>query len=191
MLGQLHGQAVTPPIYEKMDMFCKTYRMRLSHLNKMTGAHPMKIAIAAIVARNTKSGTASPEAMFAEYVQRIARYMPVEAHRFLTETALLAWLDQPVGRTAPHIVLLDSRGKQFSSEDIAAHIGRVRDSGVQQLIFAVGPADGWSPVARTRAGTLLSFGPITLPHELARVVLAEQVYRALTILAGHPYHSAH
>jgi len=151
----------------------------------------MRITIAAIVTRKARPSAAQPNDMTADYVRRMARYVSVETHSFLTEAALLAWLDQPVGRTAPHIVLLDSRGKQFSSEDIAAHIGRVRDSGVQQLIFAVGPADGWSPVARTRAGTLLSFGPITLPHELARVVLAEQVYRALTILAGHPYHSAH
>jgi 23S rRNA (pseudouridine1915-N3)-methyltransferase len=151
----------------------------------------MKIAIAAIVARKTKSAATSPEAMFADYVQRIARYAPVEAHRFLTEAALFGWLDQQSARTAPHLILLDSRGKQLSSEDIAAHIGRLRDSGVQHLVFAIGPADGWSPAARARAGTLLSLGPITLPHELARVVLAEQVYRALTILAGHPYHSGH
>ncbi len=58
-------------------------------------------------------------------------------------------------------------------------------------MLAIGPADGWSTAARARAGLLLSFGAITLPHELARVVLAEQIYRALTILAGHPYHSGH
>jgi len=55
----------------------------------------------------------------------------------------------------------------------------------------VGPADGWSAEARNRAQLLLSLGAMTLPHELARVVLAEQVYRACTILAGHPYHSGH
>jgi 23S rRNA (pseudouridine1915-N3)-methyltransferase len=58
-------------------------------------------------------------------------------------------------------------------------------------VLAIGPADGWSDAARARAGLLLSFGSITLPHQLARVVLAEQIYRALTILAGHPYHSGH
>lgn len=58
-------------------------------------------------------------------------------------------------------------------------------------VLAIGPADGWSPEARVRADLVVSFGPMTLPHSLARVVLAEQVYRALTILAGHPYHSGH
>jgi 23S rRNA (pseudouridine1915-N3)-methyltransferase len=62
---------------------------------------------------------------------------------------------------------------------------------MQRLIFAVGPADGWSEKGCARANLLLSFGRITLPHQLARVVLAEQLYRAFTILAGHPYHSGH
>jgi 23S rRNA (pseudouridine1915-N3)-methyltransferase len=58
-------------------------------------------------------------------------------------------------------------------------------------MLAIGPADGWSVAARQRADLLVSFGRLTLPHQLARVVLAEQVYRALTILAGHPYHTGH
>jgi 23S rRNA (pseudouridine1915-N3)-methyltransferase len=56
------------------------------------------------------------------------------------------------------------------------------------MIFAVGPADGWSEAARAQAGLLLSLGAMTLAHALARLVMAEQIYRALTILAGHPYH---
>jgi len=59
------------------------------------------------------------------------------------------------------------------------------------LVLAIGPADGWSPAARARADLLLSFGRITLPHELAAVVAAEQLYRALTIRAKHPYHCGH
>ncbi len=70
-------------------------------------------------------------------------------------------------------------------------MGRLRDNGTQTLVLAIGPADGWSDGARARASLLLSFGAITLPHELARAVLAEQIYRALTILAGHPYHCGH
>jgi 23S rRNA (pseudouridine1915-N3)-methyltransferase len=88
-------------------------------------------------------------------------------------------------------VMLDSRGKQLSSEDLAEFIRDHRDRGTQELIFAIGPADGWSETARKHAGLLLSLGKMTLPHELARVVLAEQLYRAFTILAGHPYHSGH
>jgi 23S rRNA (pseudouridine1915-N3)-methyltransferase len=86
---------------------------------------------------------------------------------------------------------LDSRGQQFTSEEFAARFGQVRDGGSQRVVLAVGPADGWSAAALQRAGLLFSLGRITLPHQLARVVAAEQVYRALTILAGHPYHSGH
>jgi 23S rRNA (pseudouridine1915-N3)-methyltransferase len=79
----------------------------------------------------------------------------------------------------------------MSSEAFAAWIGNRRDDGTQHLVFAVGPADGWSPVARERAQLLLSLGPMTMAHSLARLVVAEQIYRATTILCGHPYHSGH
>jgi 23S rRNA (pseudouridine1915-N3)-methyltransferase len=153
----------------------------------------MKITLAAILPRKPKQAPHPPEALFADYAQRIARYLPgdLDVQRFPTEVAMLTWLDQQAGRSGPHLILLDGRGKQRSSEDLAALVGRHRDSATQHLVFAIGPADGWSAATRARANLLLSFGPITLPHELARVVLAEQLYRALTILAGHPYHSGH
>ena len=66
-----------------------------------------------------------------------------------------------------------------------------RDEGAQHLVFAIGPASGWSDSARARAGLLLSLGPMTMAHALARLVLAEQIYRAFTILSGHPYHGGH
>ncbi len=94
-------------------------------------------------------------------------------------------------RTNPVLVLLDSRGKEFTSERFALWLGTQRDQGQQTIIFAVGPANGWSDDARKQANLLLSLGPMTLPHELARVVLSEQVYRAFTILSGHPYHTGH
>ncbi len=89
------------------------------------------------------------------------------------------------------LVMLDGRGKEMSSERFAGWLGRERDGGRQRIVFGVGPADGWSEQARRRADLLLSLGPMTLPHELARVVLLEQVYRAFTILSGHPYHAGH
>jgi 23S rRNA (pseudouridine1915-N3)-methyltransferase len=98
----------------------------------------------------------------------------------------------PQSARAPgKLILLDARGRAMSSEQLAAWIGQERDTGTQHLHFAIGPADGWAKESRERADLLLSFGPMTFPHELARVMLAEQLYRAFTILAGHPYHGGH
>jgi 23S rRNA (pseudouridine1915-N3)-methyltransferase len=91
-------------------------------------------------------------------------------------------------------MLLDGRGRQMSSEDLADWLGACRNAGTQHVVFAIGPADGWSENARTEAkrrGRLLSLGPMTLAHQLARLVMAEQIYRACTILTGHPYHKGH
>ena len=82
--------------------------------------------------------------------------------------------------------------ESFRSEQaLFQWLGRQRDDGAQQIVFAIGPADGWSEDARKRATLLLSLGSFTLAHALARLVLAEQIYRACTILTGHPYHSGH
>ena len=88
------------------------------------------------------------------------------------------------------IVLLDERGRAMTSQQFAAWLGRERDEGRQRIVFAIGPADGWPAESKKHAGLLLSLGAMTMAHELARVVLCEQLYRALTILAGHPYHRA-
>jgi 23S rRNA (pseudouridine1915-N3)-methyltransferase len=133
------------------------------------------------------------------YLERIEKYASAEAIDFASEEALLAAIEKLRGRTAPVVALLDSRGKAMSSEDLAAWIRRHRDLGAQNIVFAIGPADGWTAATLTRAkaeagtgtGLVLSLGAITLPHELARLVLAEQIYRAFTIVAGHPYHGGH
>ena len=85
-------------------------------------------------------------------------------------------------------VLLDERGKQLSSEEFAAILGRWRDDGVREARFVLGAADGHSEAERSGADLLLAMGAMTWPHLLARAMLAEQLYRATTILAGHPYH---
>lgn len=85
-------------------------------------------------------------------------------------------------------VLLDERGKDLSSEDFAAILGRWRDDGVRECRFLLGAADGHSDIERAEADLLFAFGKATWPHLLARAMLAEQLYRATTILAGHPYH---
>ena len=110
-----------------------------------------------------------------------------ESGEYASEEALLKSLGKS-SRVPPVLVVLDRQGKQLDSERIAELIRDYQEGGTQELVFAVGPADGWTHAALTAADFKLSFGPITLPHELARVVLAEQLYRAFTILKGHPYH---
>lgn len=86
------------------------------------------------------------------------------------------------------IIACDETGRARSSRDFAGEIGRLRDDGVRRLAFLIGGADGLDPALRARAHDTLAFGPQTWPHALARVMLAEQVYRAVTLLAGSPYH---
>lgn len=86
---------------------------------------------------------------------------------------------------------MDSRGKEFSSEAFAQFLGDYQDRNPLPLVLAVGGADGFSDETRRTAQHVISLGKMTLAHELARVVLLEQVYRAFTILKGHPYHSGH
>ncbi|HEX5644693.1 MAG TPA: 23S rRNA (pseudouridine(1915)-N(3))-methyltransferase RlmH [Erythrobacter sp.] len=87
-------------------------------------------------------------------------------------------------------VLLDERGRNLSSDELAQLLGRWRDDGVREARFVLGAADGHSEEERAAADLLLAFGSATWPHLLARAMLMEQLYRATTILAGHPYHRA-
>jgi len=151
----------------------------------------MKITLAAIVPRRSRAKADAIDTLIADFLKRSTRFNPIDSQLFDTEPELLAFLAAQPGRTAPVAILLDSRGQQLSSEDFAQTLARHRDQGTQRLILAIGPADGWSKEAHTRANLLFSLGRITLPHQLARLVLAEQTYRALTILANHPYHSGH
>lgn len=87
-------------------------------------------------------------------------------------------------------VLLDERGKAISSEAFARTLGHWRDTGIRETRFVLGAADGHTQAERAEADLLLAFGPATWPHLLARAMLMEQLYRATSILAGHPYHRA-
>jgi len=133
-----------------------------------------------------------------EYLKRISRYIPVEGVVMRDEAALLEMCGRPSANvrsakavTKSTLVLMDSRGKEFSSEQFAKFLGDYQDRNPLPLIFAVGGADGFNDAARSAAQHIISLGQMTLAHELARVVLLEQVYRAFTILKGHPYHSGH
>ena len=88
------------------------------------------------------------------------------------------------------VVAMDPRGRDRSSEQIAASLADWRDGGVRDLAFLIGGADGLAPDLVARAGQCWAFGTATWPHLLMRAMLAEQIYRAVSILAGHPYHRA-
>jgi 23S rRNA (pseudouridine1915-N3)-methyltransferase len=133
-----------------------------------------------------------------EYLKRIARYVPAAGLALRDEAALLALCGRfPLAKAGrPNggkstLVLMDARGRQLSSEELAHFLGEYRDRNPLPLVFAVGPADGFSDPIRSAAQHLFSMGAMTMAHELARVVLLEQLYRAFTILKGHPYHSGH
>ncbi|MGQ0683920.1 23S rRNA (pseudouridine(1915)-N(3))-methyltransferase RlmH [Bradyrhizobium sp.] len=87
------------------------------------------------------------------------------------------------------LIALDERGKSIDSTAFAARLGRFRDAATD-IIFVIGGADGLSPELRGKASLVIAFGAATWPHQMVRVMLLEQIYRAATILAGHPYHRA-
>ncbi|QOZ22571.1 MULTISPECIES: 23S rRNA (pseudouridine(1915)-N(3))-methyltransferase RlmH [Bradyrhizobium] len=88
------------------------------------------------------------------------------------------------------LVALDERGKNVDSTSFAQQLGRWRDEGIAHTVFVIGGADGLSPELQRRASLRMAFGAATWPHQMVRVMLLEQIYRAATILAGHPYHRA-
>ena len=143
------------------------------------------------IAPKSRSKEPAYDSLTREYVSRISKYQSIETSDLQTEAALLKLLEQSSGRTRPLLVLLDGRGKEMTSEQFAGFIEDQQSADVQQLIFAIGPADGFSEVARKIAQKVVSLGQMTLPHELARVVLLEQIYRAFTIMKRHPYHCGH
>jgi 23S rRNA (pseudouridine1915-N3)-methyltransferase len=151
----------------------------------------LQLILASISARKNRPKSGPTELLTQEYVTRAGHFAPTETALFDSEAALLAAVERQPNRPAAHLILFDPRGESLTSERFAQHLGRIRDEGGRRILLAIGPADGWSPAALARAHKTVSFGAMTLPHELARTVLAEQIYRALTILAGHPYHSGH
>jgi len=146
----------------------------------------MKIKIAWI----GKSKEPAIQSLTDDYLKRISRYSDAVGLVLKDEGAILALARGERQKERHKLILLDSRGKQFSSEELAELLDRDQQQALP-LLFAVGGADGFSEAARRQASLVLSLGKITLPHELARVVLLEQIYRAFTILKNHPYHLGH
>jgi 23S rRNA (pseudouridine1915-N3)-methyltransferase len=141
---------------------CDEYRDRAVKLGRNIGFSAVNIEELSIAkARDTKS-------RMADEAERLASRLPDGAH----------------------IVLLDAKGKGMTSEEFADMLGALRDAGTRDLVFVIGGPDGLAPLPGKKAGRSLAFGPQTWPHLLVRALLTEQLYRAMTIIAGHPYHRA-
>ncbi len=132
--------------------------------------------------------------MFADYQRRlpwpltvreidIKKKMPAAARKQEEAERILAEL-----KPHSYVIALDERGKHLTSVDLAGTIGRVRDDGIRTMSVIIGGADGLTDAVRSRADLCLCFGKLTWPHMLIRAMLAEQLYRAWSIDAGHPYH---
>jgi 23S rRNA (pseudouridine1915-N3)-methyltransferase len=155
----------------------------------------MRILIAAV-----GKAKAGPErALFDQYLRRLnwpvalqeveeRRALPAARRREREAELLLGAL--PRGGDRPVVVALDARGTTLTSEQFAGRLAEWQDRGVQVVAFLIGGADGLATAARDRADLLLSLGSMTWPHLLVRVLLAEQLYRAQSIIANHPYHRA-
>jgi 23S rRNA (pseudouridine1915-N3)-methyltransferase len=131
-----------------------------------------------------KTRRAECRAMLDDYVARIRRYTEIELQELREDSAALKKLQFPSGAT---VVLLDAAGKQYTSSEFARWLSRERDRGIRDVIFLCGGAEGFPEVLRAKVNAKISLSSLTMPHELARVILAEQVYRGFAILAGHPY----
>jgi 23S rRNA (pseudouridine1915-N3)-methyltransferase len=158
---------------------------------------PMRIVICAV----GRARTGPLRALYEDYAGRIdgtrlfgrTELREVEERRTLPSAELKAREADLLSASIPKgatVVALDARGQGLTSEAFASRIGKWRDAGVADLAFVIGGADGLDKALVDKATLVLSLGAMTWPHLLARAMLAEQIYRAATILQGHPYHRA-
>lgn len=144
----------------------------------------MKVTIATI----GKCKKNSPEKMLIdEYVKRMAWTVLIKEVDNSTQAEEAHFLQSVIPHGAK-VVVLDERGENMKSTELAEKVSNWQLNGCSELCFLIGGADGHLQSTRDRADLLLSFGKLTLPHMLMRAVLAEQIYRIQTIIAGHPYH---
>jgi 23S rRNA (pseudouridine1915-N3)-methyltransferase len=132
-----------------------------------------------------KTRRAECRALVDDYVARISHYCEISVHE-LREPSKAALRKLKLD-TAATWVLLDAAGRQFTSREFARWLADLRDRGTRELVFLCGSAEGFPEEFRRRAHAKLALSTLTMPHEFARVVLAEQIYRAFAILSGHPY----
>jgi len=131
-----------------------------------------------------KTRRAELRAVIDDYLKRIGRHSPIEITEVRDGEAALKKLEADRAATA---VLLDAPGKNLDSRAFAKWLGELRDSGTRELIFVCGDADGFPASLRERVPQKISLSAMTYSHELARAMLAEQLYRAFAILSGSPY----
>jgi len=131
-----------------------------------------------------KTRRAEMRAVIDDYVKRISRQSPIEVTEVRDGESTIKTLDADRAATA---ILLDAAGKSFTSEAFAKWLGEQRDRGTREIIFVCGDADGFPPAVRERVPQKISLSAMTYSHELARAMLAEQIYRAFAILSGSPY----
>lgn len=150
----------------------------------------MRIALVAV--GRAKPGPAT--ALYKLYAERLTwriTLTEIEERRALEPAALKAREGERILAALPdgaRVVALDEAGGSLSSRDFAALLGRWRDEGTRDLALVIGGAEGLSEAVTARADLVLALGPMTWPHMLVRALVAEQLYRAQSILAGHPYH---
>ncbi len=131
-----------------------------------------------------KTRRAEVRTLLEDYVARIRHYAPIEAVELRDPADAARKLRLEPAST---VVLLDAAGKQYTSERFARWLGGCRDHGTRELVFLCGDAEGFPESIRSAATLKVSLSTLTMPHEFARVILAEQLYRAFALLAGHPY----
>ncbi len=155
-----------------------------------------------LIAAVGRARNAPEEAITADYLARARalgkrlgfmkiELVIVETSRAANASARMGEEEKRLSAKLPkgaHTIALDERGRAMTSEAFARHLAKLRDGGIGDLVFLIGGPDGLSSALRDGAKDRLALGAQTWPHLLARAMLAEQLYRALTILAGHPYH---
>ncbi|MGI4755966.1 MAG: 23S rRNA (pseudouridine(1915)-N(3))-methyltransferase RlmH [Janthinobacterium lividum] len=151
----------------------------------------MPFRITLLTVRSAGSQATPLSALSDQYLQRCSRSFVAESKVLRTEAALLTAVTDELKGGAGAFWIADLGGRSLTTDDFASRVRLARDGGLRHLMLAVGPADGWSAEARSVATLRLALGAMTLPHELAALVLAEQIYRVSTILQGHPYHLGH
>jgi 23S rRNA (pseudouridine1915-N3)-methyltransferase len=141
----------------------------------------MKIRL--VMLGKTRRGEA--QALLEDYIRRIKHYAEIEVVA-LRDSSSAAFRKLKIDSSAI-VVLLDAGGKQFTSNQFAQWLGELRDRGARELVFLCGDAEGFPEDVRSTTKQKISLSTLTMPHEFARVLVAEQIYRAFAILSGHPY----